>query len=128
MLGSARPMFETLEAKNSPRCLCPSQRPSGKRDHQTDPDRGERQLELLEREVQQEADVVDDEAERVDERPGLELRGEDGHARLTRIHGVSARSSTCSSPSAVSASATASPPAAKISVLKTSCRSAIASG
>ena len=28
-LGSARPTFETLAAKNSPRCLCPSQRPSG---------------------------------------------------------------------------------------------------
>ena len=28
-LGSARPMFDALMARNAPRCRCPSQTPSG---------------------------------------------------------------------------------------------------
>ena len=93
--------------------LVPEPEAERQREHERDRERGERQLELLAREPQQQADVVDDEAERVDERARLELVREQRHACLVRrSHGVSARSSRCSSPSAVSASATASPPAA----------------
>ena len=67
--------------------------------------------------AEQQSRVVADEAERVDERAGPELVGDD-HRR--RVHGVRARCASTSSASATSASAIASPPAARISVLKMS--------
>src|SRR5262249_2649202 len=97
--------------------------PERQGEHQRDPERRERELDVLRRLLEQEAGVVVHEAEGVDER-GWPERGGDHDARTTRVHGVSTRARSTSSPSATSASATTSAPALRISVLKRSCSSA----
>src|SRR5581483_9573018 len=94
--------------------------PDRKREQERDAERGGCELERLARLHEQQMRMAPDEPERVDERP---------HAALpSRTHGVSARCASTMSPSATSASATTMPPAAKISVLKTSCWSAVKIG
>ena len=82
--------------------------PERHRDEHCDADRSSRQLELLERLACEEAGVVLDEAERLDE--GVEVRGV-GERHRRRSQGISARRSAIRSASQVSASATASAPA-----------------
>ena len=116
-LGSARPMFATLIATNEPRWRCPSQTPSGSASDERDGHGRAGQLQVLPGLLQDQRPLVDDELDRV--REDAEVRGD--HAVLrARAHGVSARWRRTSSPSATSASSTASPPATMISVLNAS--------
>ena len=71
-LGSARPTFETLIARNEPRWKWPRTTPSGRAIDDRDPERGAREREVLERLVPEQVRVVADEAERVRERPPVE--------------------------------------------------------
>src|SRR5439155_12000461 len=107
---------ETRDADREEEAAVPMSEPEAERqrEQQGDPERGERELEVLAGLLEQKGRVVVDEAERIDERVWRESVG-DRHARL---HGVAARWPSTRRPSAASASATASPPAARISVLK----------
>ena len=94
----------------------PEPEAGGQREQERDPQRSGRELEVSLRLREQQPVVIADEPEGVDERV---------HAVLPSLaHGVSPRWSSTSSPSATSASATAMPPAVKISVQKMSCSSA----
>ena len=76
-LGSARPTIDVPIAKPEPRCTWPRITPSRQRDQERQPERRPRELELLHRLRQQEARVVADEPDRIDERAGVELVEED---------------------------------------------------
>ena len=67
-LGSARPMIDVPIATPEPRWKWPSTTPSGSATTIAIAERGAGQLELLERLLQEEARVVGDELERIDER------------------------------------------------------------
>src|SRR5437868_6394391 len=88
--------------------------PERQRQNQRDAECGPGELEMLTRLLEEEMRVLAHEPERVRERPHTDL-----------AHGVRARWSSTSAPSATSARATTIPPAAKISVLKTFCSSAM---
>ena len=81
--------------------------PERQREHDRDRERGERELEVLDSLREQQMHVVAHEAERIDERSGVGLVGND-HA--ARVHGVRSRWTSTSSKSATSARAITSQP------------------
>src|SRR4051812_18150090 len=95
------------EREEEPAMAVAEEKAERQREEDRNRERRERQLEMLGGLAQQQTRVVGDELERVEERPGVELRG-DRHVDL--LHGVSARVASTSSESATSASAMQSPP------------------
>ena len=89
-------------------------------DQQRDPEGRARELQVLQRLVPEQAGVVADEPDRVGERPPARRSRREGGSRASP-RGQRAAQRATSRASAASASRIARPPAAMISVLKTSC-------
>ena len=121
-LGSARPTFARLIATNEPRCRCPRNTPSGSARTIAIAIAAPESWRCSQVFSRIRLALVDDELERVDEDAEVVEEAEDHAVLRTRAHGVSRRWAMTSSPSATSASSTASPPATMISVLNASRR------
>ena len=105
-LGSARPTIDVPIATPEPRWRWPRTIPTGSATSEREPERRARELELLERLREQEARVVADEPERLDERVGRWTVVED-HVAHPRPGDASAAAEPTSAASQTSASATA---------------------
>ena len=109
MLGSARTKIDVPIAKPGAAVEMAEHDPERQRDQQRDAERGARELELLDRLREEKLRVVDDEAQRLDER--VRVGGVADHRAAALDQGVTSRRAATSAPSQRSASATASAPA-----------------